>query len=294
MNFLYVGGVLSAVLAGVCNFSGQILQKKSVNRIPKHLNKSERAKYLLKNKLWLIGLFIYIGMSTVFYMIAEYLTGPVLVPGIMTSGLLILPFAASKILGEKNGLKEISGIFLLVSGTVLIALSRIVILPDEVDLSDKDLLFRIFYLTAGTVLSWIAFDVFARFNKRKRGVLKGFAAGFPYVLSNFWIFPLYGSMIPVFNGQFSSVYIIFFVLSAVILIITNILGISELQAAFRYEDVSIVAPVQQIPIQIAPLFYYFFVFGNRIAGLSSNIYIISGVILILISGFLLSKVNIKV
>jgi len=104
-------------------------------------------------------------------------------------------------------------------------------------------------------------------------------------ITNFWISPL----MTVFEQMnFTPGYIAIFVVAAIILIFTNIFGITELQKAFTAGQASNLIPVQQVPIQITPIFIYFFVFLLRAQPIAF-VYISIGVTLIIISSFLLGK-----
>ena len=84
----YVLGVAVAILCGVVNNVGVLLQKKVVNDVPPEARGQGFLKRLLKHPLWLLGLFLQIGVGTATFMIAVDLIGPALVPGLMASGLV--------------------------------------------------------------------------------------------------------------------------------------------------------------------------------------------------------------
>lgn len=288
MTLSFTLGVLFSILGGASSFMGLVLQKKVVNELPGAAKRQDRGKILLKHPVWLTGLVLYIVFPSVFFMLAESLIGPVLVPGIMTSGLIVLVIGSNRIVGEQITLRDIAGISLLAAGIVLITASKLIIHYQDVDLSNKNLISRIFIFTIIMVICWLFFDLFCLLSTRHKTVLKGLASGFPYTISNLWIIILYASMFPVFHGNENNILILFFFLSSIILVVVNILGIVEIQAAFRYGDVSLAAPVQQIPIQIVPVLYFYYVFQGEPTGSQSLILIISGILSILFSGFILT------
>ena len=88
--------------------------------------------------------------------------------------------------------------------------------------------------------------------------------------------------------NFTPVYIAIFIIASVILVLVNIFGITELQKAFTAGQASNLIPVQQVPIQITPIFIYFFVFLLTALPIAF-VYISIGVALIILSSFLLGK-----
>lgn len=154
MNFSFITGVACAILAGSSSSLGQILQKKAVNQAPPDLLKKHKIKYLLKRPVWITGVFLFVGLPAVFYMISESLLGPVLVPGIMTSGLIVLVIGSAKIVHEKISAKEIIGIIILAAGTLFITASHLVISYKNIDLTQERLILRISIFTILTILLW--------------------------------------------------------------------------------------------------------------------------------------------
>jgi uncharacterized BrkB/YihY/UPF0761 family membrane protein len=71
----YLTGVLFAILAGVSTYLGLALQKKVVNEIPREKRGKGFMRTLLKRPLWNLGLFLYIGLASAFFMIAQYMIG---------------------------------------------------------------------------------------------------------------------------------------------------------------------------------------------------------------------------
>jgi hypothetical protein len=288
-DIYYITGIVFAVLAGVSTYIGLAFQKKAVNRIPATNRSKGFMKILLKSPLWVLGLFLYIGLATIFYMIAQYMIGPALVPGIMISGLVVLIIVASGIVGEKITLWEIAGIILLVTGAILIALSNLVIDSSKINLTDKRIIFHIFAFSFILLGLWMLSNFLSRKSIIYKAQFKGLAAGFPYCIANFWITILYASMVPVFSGDHSIVAVFFFLISSVILVASNIFGIKEIQSAFKYGAISLVIPIQQIPVQIAPIFYFYYVFMLSTPKKNSIFWILSGIALIILSGFMLGK-----
>jgi hypothetical protein len=96
-------------------------------------------------------------------------------------------------------------------------------------------------------------------------------------------------MFLVFGGQGTTAQIVLFVIASVILVVTNVIGTWQTQMAFKFAQASNVIPVQQVPIQITPILVYFYVFSLTPPKSISGVYIVSGVFLIIVSGFLLGR-----
>ncbi len=117
---LYWMGISFAILSGIINNFGIILQKKVVNEIRAEV-KFGRA--LIKNPLWLLGLMMQLGIRTIFFLLAQVYIGPALIPGLMASGLIILAFGSVKITGETLKRYEIIGILLMIGAIFLLGIS---------------------------------------------------------------------------------------------------------------------------------------------------------------------------
>jgi hypothetical protein len=122
-----------------------------------------------------------------------------------------------------------------------------------------------------------------------KGISLAIYSGFQFALTNFWISPLMGVLTHVFEGSAVLLEIVIFIIATFMLILNNIIGLTSIQKAFRTGQASNLIPIQQVPIQIAPPFYYLAVFLLPIQNLSSILFLSSGIILIIVSSFLLGK-----
>ena len=276
----YILGVVLAILSGIANNFGTVLQKKVVNE---HRNDEEFLKNIAKDKTWLIGLILQLAIGSIFFMVAQLLIGPALVPGLMAAGLIVLTLGSIKILGETLKRDEYIGIIVMIIGILLLGLSELSIPTETLNLTSYILTMTIF--TVVLVLGAIICKILAKKIGRAKALLLAIFSGFMFSLSNFWISPL----MTVFEQMnFTPVYIVIFIVASVILVLTNIFGITELQKAFTAGQASNLIPVQQVPIQITPIFIYFFVFLLTAPPIAF-VYISIGVALIILSSFLLGK-----
>jgi hypothetical protein len=287
----YILGVSLAILCGVLINGGLLCQKKVINDIPREARKKRFIRTLIKKPLWLAGFLLeFIGGAATF-MLAQNYIGPALVPGLMATGYIVLVIGSVRILGENLNLLEYAGILMLFFGVALLGLSALEIRNETVKdaLSDQDTVFRIVVFTTGMFALWGLTHFAALRSKGRKGVIMGFSNGFPFTLSNFWIAPLLALIWIVLGGKGTPYQIFFFVISCIIMIVVNLLGIRQTQEAFKFGDAHNVIPMQQIPVQIAPILYYFSVFSLTPSAGSSVIYILTGALLIVLSGFLLSR-----
>jgi len=134
-------------------------------------------------------------------------------------------------------------------------------------------------------LSWLAAQ---KIRTSSKGLLLAVSAGFPFCLSNLWILPLLITIGPALSGTGQLVEIIMFILSCIMLIITNMLGIRQTQESYRYAPANKAQPLQQVPTQIAPILIYLTVFQRSITDIAILL-VPLGVTLILSGGFLLGK-----
>ncbi|HEX7619721.1 MAG TPA: hypothetical protein VF359_00815 [Anaerolineales bacterium] len=125
--------------------------------------------------------------------------------------------------------------------------------------------------------------------KNRKGMLIALANGFLSCLSDFWINPLLALVALVFYGHGSPSQYIIFIIAALILLLCASVITWQNQLAFKYAQASNVVPVAQVPIQIAPIMIYFFIFGLNPPNPISVFYILTGTILTIIAGFLLGR-----
>jgi len=291
MGTKYIIGVIVAIICGVVSTVGVMLQKKVVNDVPLESRDKGLMRQLMKKPLWLLGLFLQVGLGAATFIIAQELIGPALVPGLMASGLIVLAIGSVKLMGETLNMSEYIGVFLMTIGILLLGLSEMAINVEVVreSLALSSIIFRITIFTVSLFFLCGVMHLVSMRSARRKGVIMGFSNGFLYAQSNFWVSPLLAVITLVLAAKGSHAQIIIFILACIILLGTNIVAIIQIQQAFRFGQVSNVIPVQQIPIQIAPILVYFYAFSLRPPKNISSVFIIIGVLLIIISGFLLGR-----
>jgi multidrug transporter EmrE-like cation transporter len=291
MDGNYFLGVFYAVACGVLTNGGLLCQKKVINEIPAAARKNRFMRTLARNPLWVVGFLLEFVGGAVTFMLAQNCIGPALVPGLMATGYIVLVIGSIKILGENLSSVEYLGMALLIAGIALLGLSALEIDTETVrkSMTDPNAVFRIIVFSTVMFALWGLTHYGALRGKNLKGVLMGFSTGFPFSLSNFWIAPLLAVIWIVLGGKGTHVQIVFFIAACIIMIVVNLLGIRQTQEAFKFADAHNVIPMQQIPVQIAPILYYFTVFSLDAPATRSVIFILSGVLLIIASGFFLSR-----
>ncbi|MEE9377352.1 MAG: hypothetical protein V3V33_04870 [Candidatus Lokiarchaeia archaeon] len=283
----YFTGVILAILGGVVNSIGVILQKKVVNEIPKENRDEKFIRTLFKSPLWILGFIFIMVFSAIFFLSAQVFIGGALVPGLAAMGMIVLVIGSIKIIGEQLKKSEIFGIALIIIAIFLIALSELSISGDLSIFYDIYFNIRITVLTTILCILWMGCRMAGK--KYKKVVFLAFSAGLPFAIGNIWLQPFTISMGMVFSGNAELAEIIIFIISLIIVVPTSFLGVFFVQEAFKYGDASKISPIQQMPIQIVPIFLYFVVYLKNPPNFLSIIYITIGLILILISGFLLAQ-----
>ena len=284
---VYTIGVTFAILSGIINNLGAVLQKKVVN--DKSDEDSKLMKNLIKSPLWLMGLLMQLAIGSVFFILAQLYIGPALIPGLMAAGLIVLVIGSVYIVGESLEKVEIIGILLMILGITFLGFSELSI--DIVNTNLMDLAFVANVVVFTVVFSLIAIicEIIAKKNKRLFGILLAISSGCMFALSNFWISPLMSVFAKVFEETASWGELIWFISAAIILPLVNLIGIARIQTAFTKGQASNLIPIQQVPIQISPIIVYFFVFLLATSSIISTIYMLVGIFLIILSSFLLGR-----
>jgi hypothetical protein len=285
----YLIGVLLAIGAGISNNLGTLLQKKVINDRPIG---AKVGRSLLKTPLWMLGLLLQLALGTAFFMLAIDMIGPALTPGLMAAGLIVLAVGAVKVIGEQLKVGEYIGIILMVIAIAFLGFSELdtgTHIEDLLNIGDTGFIIRICIFTGilGTIA--IVCHILQKVKERYKGLYLAIFSGCMFSISNFWVAPLVAVISSVFSGTFSPIQLVFFILAAVILVLTNFLGILKIQQSFIYGQASNMIPIQQVPIQISPIFIYFAVVLLMPDLVYSMPFMIAGVGLIIISSFLLAK-----
>jgi drug/metabolite transporter (DMT)-like permease len=275
--------------------SGVIIQKKVVNKVINNLPAKENLmKYLIRDKMWILGIVINFGIGSVFYLIAQSLIGPALIPGLMASGLIILAIGSRSVLKENLKKKEILGIFLMIIAISFLGFSGLSIEISNKTIWEFNFLFRVSIFTLVLFLFSILLDILSRKAESFQGIPLAIFSGNMFALSNLWVSLLIGTISKVFGGSFILGELFIFIIACVILILTNIYGVIKIQQAFTVGHASNLIAIQQVPIQTWPIIIYFLVFLMPLTNIISLFFLFLAISFIVISAYLLGKRQAKI
>jgi hypothetical protein len=283
---LYWLGISLAISSGLSNHIGTVFQKKVINELP---DEAKFFRSLVKKRLWLGGLILQYGLGAILYMTAQLFIGPALIPGFMASGLIALAIGSIKIVGETLNKAEIIGIFLMIFAFFLLGISELSIDIANTNLIEISFLVRISIFTLVIIVLCLVCYILQRESKRFKGILLATLSGLLFVLSNFWVSPMIGVIAKIFTGTFNLGELLIFIISCIILILSNVLGVMTIQKSFTVGQASNLVPIQQVPTLLAPIVIYFLIFLLTPPNVFSIYYLIIGIALIIISSFLLGK-----
>jgi drug/metabolite transporter (DMT)-like permease len=291
MDYHYISGVALGILGGFLTQGGQLLEKKAVNEARMDHPEKGFMRSLFKSPVWVVGFFVGLGCGTAAYMLAQSMIGPALVPGLMASGLIVLAVGSVKMNKEVLNRSEIFGVFLMMTGILLLGLSGLGINSTQVraTLADRNALLRIAIFTVCVFTFFIISRVLVIVKKNRRGMFIGLGNGFLSSLSDFWINPLLALVVLVLGGRGNATQIIIVGFAASLLVFCGTFITWQNQVAFKYAQASNIIPVAQVPNQIAPVLVYFYIFALSPAKSIAIFYILTGTFLTIIAGFLLGR-----
>ena len=280
----YVIGVILTILGGVINNAAVIMQKYVINSLPK--GEEKLMKTLVKKPLWLGGLIIQLGFSSILIIIAQIFIGPALVPGLMAAGLIVLAIGSVKILNESLKTSEIMGIVSLIIGILFLGLSSLQIDSDDVILVILDVGFniRLFTYSFIFIVGFILCNLLRRKFEQQGPLLIAAGSGLLFSIGNQWISPIFAIFANPIDHPWKVAMIL---ISALVLIFLSAIAIIRINVAFTGGKASNLMAIQQVPIQISPIFVYFVVFAYTAPFVLSIPFLFIGIILIIISTFLL-------
>jgi len=282
----YLIGISIALLSGFFNNLGIVFEKKALNKLPEG---EKVGRHLLKNPLWLLGFIFNMILASILSIVAQFYIGPTLIPGLMASGLIVLALGSLKILNEDLKRSELFGIIIMIIAITSLGFSRLSVEISTYNFRDLFFLIRVIIFTCIMIICSLICNFIQKYKPAQKGLLRAIDSGIMFILINFWMAPMLAVIIKVFSGNFVLNQLILFILASIILPVANYFGVLRLQQAFEYGQASNLRTIQQVPVQIAPMFYYFVIFLLVPPSKLSLPLGIIGVSLIIISGYLLGK-----
>ncbi|GAB4326645.1 MAG: hypothetical protein Kow0069_33200 [Promethearchaeota archaeon] len=289
MSLDYGLGVAAAIAGGSANFAGQVLIKKGINDTPPERRNDGLIRSLVRNPTWVAGMVLLVGVGGVLLLAAQLLVGAALVPGLTAFGLAVLAVGSVKLLGEKLRKAELLAIFLLGVAITLVGLSGLSIEPSLERFSDPGFRTRVVAWSVAFGAAWAGFFVAGKRAERYGAIYLAVGAGLPFVLGNLWMQPLVLAMTRVFGGNYEPVALVVLVAGGAVEAVANVLGLAHFQYALNAGNATIVVPVQQAPQQVAPVVIYFFIYRLAPPAAYSLPFLVAGMVLVVVCGFLLSR-----
>jgi hypothetical protein len=284
---IYWLGIVTGLLTGTFDNLGAVFQKKAINALPEG---KKVGKHLLRNRTWLFGFFQTQVLTTIFFFISQLLIGPTLTPGLSGAGLIILAIGSLRILKEHIKATEMTGILLMVAAIFCLAFSKLEIDVDNiVFLSETSFIARVVIFTVIAVFGAVIFSFIRRKRQKTKATMYALDSGMMFVLSNFWTAIFVGVFATIFSGSFVMGELFLFVSAVIILPTSNYFGIYKMQKAYEFGRASKMKPTQQVPVQIAPFFYFFAVYMLPSPTELSLPLDVIGIALILVSMYLLLR-----
>lgn len=288
-NDFYLLGVFLAIIAGVISNIGLLIQKNVIN---KHLNEKDQQFMvnLVKNPLWISGLVLQVVIGgLVFYFLAILFIGPAIVTGLMASGLIVLAIGSAKLLNERLEKEEVIGIALMIVGVSLLGFSELSLDVSRFDILNSAFILRLVVFTIIIAVAAIALEIYHRRINTYKGILLAIEAGLVLSLNTVWASPGTTIVSHLINGNIVESELIFGIFIGIILLVVLTIGITVGQISLKYGQANIIAPITNAFIQIVPVLAFFIVFLGVPSTVLSVFLMISGLSLITVCSFLLSK-----
>lgn len=311
-NFFF--GVLFALVSGIVNNLGTLLQKRAVNEYLKkrisqlsssgELIRDEKysavkmsMKELMLNRTWLFGFILQLIIATGLFIVAQVMIGPSLTPAIGSFGLIVVVFA-SCLVGESLTWDEYVGIVIMTVAVFLLGLSDL-----QIDASKTDFLHAWFILRVGIFsFSIIAMGVACKMwswkKDKNEGTVLALLSGFCIALSNFWISPLTALLVglgahdsanPTFQHHHVVSIVFFLIFTLLVVVVSNVLAIYERQLAFRVGHAATMIPISHVPSHLSSPLIYSMVFWLPAPTSYALASMWVGIILLLVSSFIFGK-----
>jgi hypothetical protein len=307
-------GVIFALVSGVINNLGTLLQKKAVNEYLKkriselsssgELVRDEKysaikmsMKELMLNKTWLFGFTLQLVVATGLFIVAQIMIGPSLTPAIGSFGLIVVVFA-SCLVQEKLTWDEYVGIFIMTVAVFFLGLSDLQIDASKTDFLDPWFMLRVGIFTFIIIAMGTACEMWSWKKDKNEGTMLALLSGLCIALSNFWVSPLTALLVglikqdgtnPTFQHHHLASIVLYVIFTFAVVIVSNVLAIYERQLAFRVGHAATMIPISHIPSHLSSPLIYSLVFWLPAPTSYALALMWIGIVLLLISSFIFGK-----
>ncbi len=286
-------GIALAIGAGSAINIGIVIQKKAVNEIPPDKRDAKFFRNLVGRRTWLLGFIVQIAFGSTSSIAAQAIIGPALLPGLLAVGLIPMAIGAAKIVGESLKRMEILAIGLIIVAAILLTASDIgvpILDPSTFNAMDPTFLVNEWEFTAAFFGIIMTTEIIQRKNEKNRAIALAGQAGCFLSLANYWISPVTVHIVHLFTGSLQLPWeLVIGIIGAIVLIITNISYVAITQKAFKGGNASLVIPIQQVPVNVAPVLVFFWVFSSYARSIFTFPFLFVGIGLIIFSSYLLAR-----
>ncbi len=278
----YFIGIMIGLSVGIIYAASALAQKYTVLKAD---HSKPLMKQLIKSPLWLMSVVVSGAFILVLMVVGQSFIGPTLIPGLSAIGMIIIPIGATRFIGEKNGLKEYLGIGVIIIGVFLLSISKLSIDTSLVPWMEPAFFSKTLWYFGGLSCVAVLALILGLTQKRRpflRAILFSLSGGFLYGLSNILLAPMTYHASVFTQYGIEQVNLPYLIISSVYLLLINAYAVSITQKAYALGHVSILIPIQQIPIQIVPIISHFWFFQGVFPSTFSRVSVPIAVLLILI------------
>nr|MDO8113458.1 hypothetical protein [Candidatus Sigynarchaeota archaeon] len=286
-------GIACAIGAGSAINIGIVVQKKAVNEIPPDKRDAKFFRNLVSRRTWLLGFIIQIAFGSTLSIAAQAIIGPALLPGLLAVGLIFMAVGAAKIVGESLKRTEIMAIGLIIVAAILLTASDIgvpILDPATFNTMDPIFLANEWEFTAVFFGIIAVTEIIQRKNEKNRAIALACQAGCFLALANYWISPVTVSVVHLVTGTLVMPWeLVLGIIGAIVLVLANICNVAVTQKAFKGGNASLVIPIQQVPVNVAPVLVFFWVFSSKARSILTFPFLFIAIGLIIFSSYLLAR-----
>lgn len=277
-------GIAAGIAAGIAFNLGIVIQKMAVMQTTPSLG---LMRQLLRSPLWLAGFGLQVFLGVPLNIIAQTNVGPSLVPGLMAGGMIVLSVGAVRLTGESLDKVDILGILLIIAAVACFGFSQLSVNIRQVDLWEPAFLLRLAIFTAAVTALSAVFHFSQNKIQSWSALLRTLNAGLLLAQTELWLGILLGFLARWISGGSARDFLASGA-AAVILLVSNLLGIAENQRTLQIGEAAKMIPIQNIPIQILPVVSYLTVFFLK-PGSSALMFTPAGIVLVLAGSGLLAR-----
>ncbi len=256
----YLLGVMAGIVSGLVFSASSIAQKKAMNAIG--LN-APVLKKLLKSPLWLGGFAASFALGAPLNMASYVALGPTLPPALASIGLAAIPLMSRVFLGERIASRTWFGTAMIAAGVALVGFSGIAIAPESIAWLDAGFLLRAGFSIGAVVLATTA-CFFIGLRSGSASLFPAIAAGLAQAVSNVFMGPIAGQIGRFFSGRLDFAGLAIIAGASLFLLGINAVAILLAQIALRRGTASAALPIQQLPVQLVPLFFHVFLYRGTL------------------------------